>query len=209
MSLMSQFVLHCSILVLLISMSASAHAQNLYRYKDANGRTVINHAVPPDAAKNGYEVISQSGRVIQTVERQLSGVELEEMSAERQQKRREAEQLEEDKLLLLKYSSVDDIIYAKNRAIQELNANVGILKGNIISLRRKIETLQQNAANIERAGRQVHRSLAQAISDSLIEIQQEQERIDEREKEISEQEALFDADIERYRYITEELGYKR
>ena len=41
--------------------------QKLYRYRDAKGMVVIDDAVPPQFARNGYEVLNSSGQVIEVV----------------------------------------------------------------------------------------------------------------------------------------------
>ena len=64
-----------AVVVALVSCSI-ATADNLYRYKNNEGGTVVDWQVPAKFAGRGYEVFNPQGEVIEVVPRQLSGSEL-------------------------------------------------------------------------------------------------------------------------------------
>ena len=58
--------------VLLAVISSSAFSDNLYRYKNDVGGTVVDWHVPAEYAGRGYEVLNAQGEVVEVVPRQLS-----------------------------------------------------------------------------------------------------------------------------------------
>jgi hypothetical protein len=64
-----------AVLLAIISCS-TAFADNLYRYKNNEGGTVVDWHVPAKFAGRGYEVLSPLGEVIKVVPRQLSDSQL-------------------------------------------------------------------------------------------------------------------------------------
>lgn len=194
---------------------AAANTENsvLYRYKDEQGNTVIGYSVPPKYASQGYEVITKDGRLIEVIERQLSAEELANLSDEEKAKRTvEADrqkQIERDESLLLRYSSVDDIEDAREREMRELNIRLSILRGTIAGLKGKMEAEQRRAANIERSGRSVPDAIMKNIAAIRMELQSVTESVDKRKAEIEVVRQAYQADIDRFTYITEVLGYRR
>ena len=63
--------------ILLALMSSSAFSDNLYRYKNDFGGTVVDWHVPAAYAGRGYEVLNAQGEVVEVVPRQLSAEELQ------------------------------------------------------------------------------------------------------------------------------------
>ena len=97
---------------------------NTYRYKNDEGVQVIAGSVPAQFKDKGYEVVGKNGRVIQTVEPALTGVEKNERAEQRaaeNKKRTLAEQREEsDKILRRRFASVEEMQKSKARALKEI-----------------------------------------------------------------------------------------
>jgi chromosome segregation ATPase len=102
-----------------------------------------------------------------------------------------------------------DIEVARERSVRELNIRLSILRGNLLSLKRRVENEQAKAADIERRGKQVPEALQQVIDETQAEISATEAAIDARKVEIDDVKEAYQRDIERFRYITEELGYRR
>ena len=66
-----------AIVVMLALLSSYAFSDNLYRYKNGVGGTVLDWHVPAKFAGRGYEVLNSKGHVIEFVPRQLSEGELQ------------------------------------------------------------------------------------------------------------------------------------
>jgi hypothetical protein len=62
---------------MLALLSSYAFSDNLYRYKNDVGGTVVDWHVPAKFAGRGYEVLNSQGQVIEVVPRQLSEGELQ------------------------------------------------------------------------------------------------------------------------------------
>jgi hypothetical protein len=66
-----------AIVVMLALLSSYALSDNLCRYKNDVGDTVVDWHVPAKFAGRGYEVLNSQGQVIEVVPRQLSEGELQ------------------------------------------------------------------------------------------------------------------------------------
>jgi len=188
-------------------------ARNLYRYVNDQGNTVVDYQVPPEYVKNGYEVLSSKGVVLRVVPRQLSEEQQKAADAHRQQE--EAAQAEEKRLrewdesLLLRYSTVEDIEAARERALRDLRIRVSILKSNKFALRQQVENYQSQAAELERRGQKVDAERLQVIKDLQGEIASTDRAISDRLKEIGAVEAAFAADIERFKQIQDKVQFRQ
>lgn len=189
-----------------LTVSPGAHAKQLYRYLNEKGVPTINDRVPPEFAKNGYEVLSPDGRVLETVPRQLTGAEGERKRAAEA----EAKRLREwDKNLLLRYSSVDDIAAARERALREIDVRLSILRSNLQSMKAQVEHEQAKAADIERRGRDVPEEISANIAKLKAEAGGIEESIVERLQEKEATRASYQKDIERFKTLQEVVDYRR
>ena len=171
----------------------------VYRYKNAEGVTVMDSAIPPEYVSKGYEVLSRSGKVLKVVSPALVG----DAAEKARQQRIQAEELARTDLHLRRsYSNVADIDAAKERNLQSLQGNIGILEANLISARGKLQTAQQRAASIERGGRAVPEDLLKSIRDLEQEEKDIESQIKQRQEELQVVADKFDADRKRFIEIT-------
>jgi len=193
-------------LVAAVSFSTSAHAKQLYRYLTDKGVPTIDDHVPPEFTKNGYEILSPDGRVLQTIPRQLTGVEGERKRAADA----EAKRLREwDKNLLLRYSSVDDIAAARERALREIDARMSILRSNLQSAKAQVEHEQEKAADMERRGSKVPEEMTANIAKLKMEAASTEESIAERQKEKEAARVSYQKDIDRFKTLQDVVDYRR
>ena len=138
-----------------------------YRYKDDNGNIVIDRSIPVDRVSGGYEVLSDSGRVIEVVERQLTESEMSALSVKQQRERSSKEskerQREYDLQLLRRYSFVGDIESERDRKVREMDVRVQILRGNLLGVRNELEVEYGRAAKIEKQGAKIPESTQKRI----------------------------------------------
>lgn len=135
-----------------------ADAAELYRYTDERGVVVLDrHGVPPQHIGRGYEVLNEQGRVVRVVPPAPTA---EEMQRQQQAKARAAADVQ----LLRLYASPDDVDRARKRKLAELDSIIGITQSNLQSLRTQQETLRAQAAQHERAGREVPQNLLTQIA---------------------------------------------
>lgn len=165
----------CRLLLLLSLLGAAAAQADLYRYVDDKGVVVLDrHGVPPQYIGKGYEVLNDQGRVTRVVP--------PAPTPEERQRLLEAQaRASSDAQLLRLYASVKDVERAQARKLSELDAVIGITRGNLQSLRTQQANLQSQAAAHERAGREVPKPLLTQIDN------------------LSREQASLRRDIERYK----------
>lgn len=131
----------------------------LYRYVDSRGVTVMDtQGVPPEYVGKGYEVLNQRGRVIQVIPPAPSAEEVRQAQAAKVQ-------ADADAQLTHLYTSLADIDRARTRRLAELDALIAVAQGNVQGLVAQQASLQSQAADQERAGRQVPKTLIDQMDD--------------------------------------------
>ena len=199
--------------LLSLCMVASVSAEELYRYKNADGVTVVNWQIPPELAANGYEVITEQGMVLRTVPRMLTEEERANLNseelAERERLEAEEAQRRRDESLLRRYSSVEDIEAARSRSLRELKVRISILSSNRRTQRQRVENHQARIAAAERAGREPSKVDLTAIEDLKREITSTERSIEDREQEVSTVNDSFQSDIERFRELQDIVELRR
>ena len=169
-----------------------------YRYVNDQGVKVLNATVPPEFVKNGYEVVTITGKVLEVVPPALTD---EEKAATAERRKREAELAEWDKSLMRRYSAVEDIEASKERKLKDYDASLAILRGNANNINSQIDQAQAQAADAERAGRAVPQHVLEQIAALQLKLEETNGRIEEREEERQEVAEQFDLDAERFREI--------
>lgn len=201
------------IAALLQGLSPVALSRDLYRYYDGEGKMVVDYRVPTEYAGAGYEVLNEDGVVTKVVPRELTEEERQQRNAlEIQQAAAEAEQerlRKWDESLLLRYSTIADIEDMRERSLRDLRIRVSILKSNRRSLKQQVENYQSQAADLERGGQEVDVGRLQVIEELQREIATTDRAIAEREREIQEVSAGYQADIERFALLLEVVELRR
>jgi ribosomal protein L29 len=188
-----------NLLVLLTAVLGSSvlSATELYRYVNDKGVVVLDRqGVPPDYVAKGYEVLNEQGRVIRVVPPAPSPEEMKRIIAERAR-------AGSDKQLLRLYSTPEDVERAKQRKVAELDGLISVAKGNLLSLRSQQANLQSQAAEHERAGREVPDHLIAQIESLKSEQANLRRNVASYEDVRKQSEASFDADRERLRELLE------
>ncbi|MCY1293245.1 hypothetical protein D9M68_604640 [compost metagenome] len=175
----------------------AAQATELYRYVNDKGIIVLDRqGVPPQYVGKGYEVLNEQGRVIRVVPPAPSPEEMKRILAEKARASSDAQ-------LLRLYSSPEDVDRAKARKLTELDGLISVARGNLQSLRTQQANLQSQAADTERAGREVPEHLVAQIENLKAEQVHTQNDIARYQAARKQAEASFDADRAR---LTELLG---
>lgn len=195
-----------SVLLLLAFVVPAQAASKLYRYTTDRGVVAVDDHVPPEFVKNGYDVLSPDGRVLESVPRQLTGEE----GSRKRAADAEAKRLREwDKNLLLRYSSVDDIVAAQGRALREIDIRISILRSNLLSAKAQVEHEQEKAANTERKGGTVPEAITTNIEKLKGEATTIESAIAERVQEKEKTRISYQQDIERFKTLQNMVEYRR
>lgn len=179
--------------------SSVSYAVEYYRYTDERGITVINRqGVPANLIGNGYEVLSEQGRVLRVVPRAPTPEEYRKMQDA-------VAQAKADRQLLMLYTRVEDIDRARDRKVADIDGQISIARGNLLSTNSLKSDLQRQAASQERAGRQVPAALLKQIEEVTVDQQRLQKQIARYMQSKKEIESIFASDKMR---LTELLNKK-
>lgn len=165
---------------------AKTTSAGMYRYSDENGQVVISNTIPQEASKRGYDILNNSGRVIETVDPAPTAKEIAAREAKKRQEEDQARQLELDRKLLERFSHPDDAVRAMYRKIRELRGLSQLKRGNISVIERQLDAEQGRAADLERAGSKIPEA-------TLVKIRRLESNIRELERDIDAQQADIQA----------------
>lgn len=179
-------------------------AANMYRYTDENGQIVISSTIPQEATKRGYDILSNNGRVIETIPPAPTEEEIAAREAEKQRQKELAEQREQDRALLKRFSHPDQAVKAMHRKIRELEGLIQLKRGNISVISSQLDNEQSRAANMERAGREIPEGTLEKIRRLEAQIRDIEREIASQTQEIDELRKAFEDDIERLEEVTGE-----
>ena len=178
----------CGVLALGVAHVAAASAQ-LYRFTNEDGRLEIAHSIPNDRVMYGYEVIdSRSGRVIRTVQAQLSP---EEYARKRERERCQAALQRLDKL----YQSEEDIKNAQSMALASIDNRIAHARANMAHLRTQRTEFESRAAELERGGRKLPQGLVRNLEKTTGQIDTLVAEIEQREQDRNRAKARYDDDL--------------
>lgn len=200
--IVTRFSIPIALFVAMLLVSVSTQADNLYRYKNDVGGTVVDWRVPPEFAGRGYEVLNAQGQVVEVVPRQLSSGELQNKDlVKRLQQEATVERArlaKWDKFLLLRYSTVEDIDAARDRALRDLKIRLSILASNQRTARNRLESVLARVADMERRGDVPLEQDLDAIAALRTDIANTGRAIKEREAQVLEVTDSFDEDRSRF-----------
>lgn len=132
--------------VLLAGFMLQAEAANIYKYVDANGRTVFNSSVPTEYVKNGYTVLNEKGQVIEVVPRAATAEERAAQAAQAEAQRVAEEaaqaQQEADGLLLRLYRTPEEIARKRDERVGQIDAQSTTLTASLAKAESEITRLQ-------------------------------------------------------------------
>jgi len=184
----------CSLLLGLL-LPVVAGATELYRYVDDKGITVLSRqGVPPEHIRRGYEVLNEQGRVVKVIPPAPSAEEMKHILAERARASSDAQ-------LLRLYSTPEDVERARQRKLAELDGLIGVARSNLQSVRTQQANLQSQAADHERAGREVPAHLLAQIDNQKAEQARLKSDILRYQAVRKEADVSFNADLDRLKVL--------
>ena len=183
--------------------AAGAQA-TMYRYTDENGRLVISNTIPQEATKRGYDILSNNGRVVETVAPAPTAEEIAAREAEKERQKQLEIQQEQDRLLLKRFSHPDQAVRAMHRKIRELEGIIQLKRGNISVISSQLDSEQSRAADMERAGRDIPETTLEKIRRLEAQIRDIEREISAQLQDIGEMKKAYESDIKRLEEITGE-----
>lgn len=188
----------------------SVTAATLYKWVDENGEIRYSDRIPPGQVKYKRQMLNEHGVVIETREAAKTAEELEaDKEAKRireaelaEQRRLKAEQAKHDRVLLLTFSSEEEMMSVRDNRIEVIDSVIRLIESSILSTEERLINLENNADDLYISkGKEVPGGLAQNIEFFTRKIinRKEQLRLKEEEKKKIDQQ--FDDDLNRYRWL--------
>ncbi|WP_144392183.1 hypothetical protein [Pleionea sediminis] len=183
----------------------SVDAKKFYRFKNSEGQTILLDQLSPEAIEKGYEIINERGQLVQRVgpAKTLGEME-EEKEKEKELKRKERErqrQIRRDAELLRLFSTVEDIMRARDAALLGVQQRSELNKNEKELIKASLEDSQRRAADYERLGKKVPKNLTENIATLQKQIanrETNEKAIEEEGNRIKEE---FERDIIRFKEL--------
>lgn len=120
-----------------------------YVYKDKAGRTHIEDSIPGEFAKYGYKIITDKGITIKEVPSVASKVKKANAKARRTKAQKaKAEQDKLNKLLLRRFTSLEDIRETGNKKILALQGQIDVTSSHIKAFEKNLADLEEHASSL-------------------------------------------------------------
>jgi hypothetical protein len=178
---------------------------NRYKWTDGDGNLHYSDALPPEAVKYGYEIVSPQGVIIKHVDRPKTADERATAKAElaKAQAAKDAAETRAhtDQQLIAAYPSEDDLKRAQHQQQDMLEQNLNSARTSLQSQERSLAELLGHAAELDSSGKAVPPALAKRIADSRKQVEDQRSYIARKETERDQTIAKFGDDLAHYREL--------
>ncbi len=185
--------------------AATVHAGRLYKWVDENGKVHYGDHVPAKYARQERRVLNDRAIEVKRIEAAKTPEQIEaerrEAARRAEEERRRAEQEAHDRMLLSTFSSVDDMVMARDGKIAAIDSLIRVTRSRIAKLEEKLDEYTRRAASMERAGKPVPRKLSDTIQEARRQIRRYREFIEAKRAEQERIRETFEADIARFREL--------
>jgi hypothetical protein len=182
-------------------LSLSAEAKN-YKWVDEKGETQYGEVVPPEFANKDKVQIDDKGRVVKSKEKDKeSAVDSSSSESRKLALKAAAEQRRKDKALLNTYSNEKEIDLARERNLQQVEANINSIKLLQKSAQDSLDSFRKEVSGLK-AGKQIPASLQADISASENKVEKLKQDLEAANSKAATVRANFEADKIRYRELT-------
>ena len=199
--------------ILLSACVGSVMAAELYRYQNEDGITVVDWAIPAAYVSSGYEVLNESGQVVQVVPATKTDTELERDAAAARAQEAEAAaqaaQLERDTFLLRRYSTIQDIEAARDRSLRELDIRIAILSSQRDTLSQQLARHQAALDTTGSSGEAASQYEEETVAALQAEIQSLDEATEGRQQQSAALAEAYSRDIARFAELEEIVALRR
>ncbi|MEO7064161.1 MAG: DUF4124 domain-containing protein [Dokdonella sp.] len=205
---------HLLIAVLAAVLSASACAagldHNRFKWRDGAGNLHYSDALPPEAAKLGYDVVNPQGLVVKRVERAKTAAELKDAKAALAKAQVEQNATDaskrSDQQLLTGYPTESDLKRAQQQKQDMLDQQIVAAQISLHSQEQLLADLLNRAAEAERAGKTLSDAQAAALSKARKQVDAQRLTLDHRQAQRDNAGVQFEAETARYRDLKAKLA---
>jgi hypothetical protein len=196
-----------SALMLLTTMlppPAAAQGRITYCCTDNNGKQICSDVLPQQCYGKAYREINSRGITVRRVDAPLNAEQRAAKEAEtKKAKEEEARRLEQDRknrALLATYASEQDIDYARDRAIADVQKTIKAAQDKQADLAKRQKTLDAEAEFYKK--KPMPAQLQSQLRDNETEMKAQQAVIDGKQKDIEALKVRFEEEKLRYRELT-------
>jgi hypothetical protein len=180
-------------------------AERTFKWVDEEGTIHFGDRVPPRYANREREEINEQGRIVKvyaapkTPEQKAEAKRKAELeAAEKEMAKKRAIH---DRSLLATYSSEEDMLMARDGKIASVDALIQLTNSRIENSRKRLLTLETEAAEFERSGKPVPKILQSQITIARDQLNENEAFVIAKGKERQVITEKFQADISRYREL--------
>lgn len=183
---------------------AGAAERTIQQWTDENGVVHFGDAPPPDAARRDRTVLNDQGVPVRQIPRQMTP---DEAAEARRQQEAEARRKAQDSFLLTTYTKVSDIERVRDDRIALIDSQIELARGSLASSEQRLESLSKRMNGFRpyatsTNARRVPDTLAAEVIQALGERRAMLETLARHEQRREQTRAEFEADITRYRELT-------
>lgn len=195
-----------TVLVLLAPFMSFTAEARLYQWKDEKGKTYYADKIPPKHSRYRRNRLNKDIQVIdvteaaKTKEQWISDKRLEKLKKE--QEKLIARQKSDDRVLLSTFRSEEDMRKTLDGKLLAITAHQKVSRGNLLRLENQLESQQKIAAEYERDGKTIPENVLDEIQSIERQIQLTMDEINQHIQQKRDVEKSFQADIDRYIYLT-------
>lgn len=206
-------MLQLSLAALLCAPSLSISAPKLYKWIDENGEVRYSDQLPTQDVRKKHQMLNEHGVVVDTKE--AAKTREERLAEEKEQeliqaklseeKRQKAQQDKIDRVLLLTFSSEEEMKNVRDDRIEVIDSVIRLIKKSLLKTEEQVIILEDQAdLTYVSKGLEIPGGLAQQIEHFTRKAANRNEQLRLKEEEKSRINAQFDSDLERYRLLKEQ-----
>jgi hypothetical protein len=205
-------------LIAALTLVAASHAfaqagasggHNRYKWRDGAGNLQYGDALPPDAAKFGYEVVNSQGIVVKRVDRAKSAAEVKEAKAAAQVAQGEKNEADAharaDELLITGYPEESDLERTQHQKLDVLDQQIVAAQISLRSQEQILADLLGRAAEDERAKKEVPDAQIKQLAKMRKQVDEQRLSVARRQVERETAIAGFRDETARYRELKAKL----
>ncbi|HWT71463.1 MAG TPA: DUF4124 domain-containing protein [Oxalicibacterium sp.] len=193
-------------LLLCASLAAPAAHADIFMCKTANGRTLTSDRPIPECADRAIREYSNKGQLRKEVPAPLTQQQRHEMAEQQAQQKAAqaaaAEQRREDRALMARYRSEDDIAEARQRAGAVLNEQVTQQKAAVAAAESEWAAAQKADAALKSSGKSTPDTQAR-VAKSAQKVLDARMSLRDTQAALARVNAQYDQILQRYRDITQ------
>lgn len=192
-------ILFALLAILSIQTVQAQNTQTRYRWVDADGHRHLSDEVPADAARFGYDVLNQYGRVIRHVDGAKSPEQLAAEKKQAEEHKKAMEQARRDQNLLLTYPTEAELLSSQKNQVGMTEQRIESTRINMKSQLESLAGLLDKAAQLQQNGKSVPHYLRVDIDKQRSIIRKQREWIEKTEKRLEKTRADNADTLKRYR----------